>query len=101
MCFAGWRNTTAAGCAQHTLWAGKTGNYYSDFITTRPTTRCRLSGTASPKVRPGIRYSGVTPKSTISRMAIDVNPFETTRATDFTDREILSYWVDLVGRDAL
>lgn len=32
---------------------------------------------------------------------VDTNPFETTRATDFTDREILSYWVDLVGSDAL
>ena len=31
----------------------------------------------------------------------DTNPFETTRATDFTDREILNYWVDLVGHDAL
>lgn len=32
---------------------------------------------------------------------VDINPFETTRATDFSDREILDYWVDLVGRDAL
>lgn len=32
---------------------------------------------------------------------VDANPFEATRATDFTDHEILSYWVDLVGTDAL
>ncbi len=34
-------------------------------------------------------------------MRPDTNPFETTRATDFSDREILSYWVDLAGDDAL
>src|ERR1700719_4460366 len=32
---------------------------------------------------------------------MDRNPFEITKATDFTDRQIRDYWVDLIGEGEL
>src|ERR1700709_725253 len=86
-----WRLTMAVSCFQRGHWGTKTTNYFLPFTITFQTIRCRFCGLTKARRR-GHRSSRGATRITGNKMPD--NPFEVTKAVDFTDAQIEATWVD-------